>query len=106
MSELETKRLRLAVEEVAANIVNYSGATSIRITAAVDNGQLVVTIMDDGQPFDPTTADATDLSIPADQRPPGGMGIVLLRQMTDSQEYEYRSGRNVLTVRKKLKVDS
>jgi len=102
MSELETKRLRLAVEEVAANIVNYSGATSIRMAAAVDNGQLVVTIMDDGQPFDPTTADATDLSIPADQRPPGGMGIVLLRQMTDSQEYEYRSGRNVLTVRKKL----
>ena len=103
MSELETKRLRLAVEEVAANIVNYSGATSIRLVAAVDNGQLVVTIMDNGQPFDPTTADATDLSIPADQRPPGGMGIVLLRQMTDSQEYEYRSGRNVLTVRKKVR---
>lgn len=102
MSKRETKRLRLAIEEAAANVVNYSGATSIRLTTAVDNGQLVLTISDDGQHFNPASATTPDLSIPADQRPPGGMGIVLLRQMTTSLDYQYLSGRNVLTIRKNI----
>ena len=102
MSERETKRLRLAVEEVAANIVNYSGASSIAITTVSDDGQLVLTIQDDGRPFDPTTAETADLSIPADERPPGGIGLVLLRQMTNSQEYQRQGSHNILTIRKNI----
>ena len=70
MEGREAKRLRLAVEEAVANIINHGQATAIRLQAKTGDGQLVLTIDDDGQPFDPTADSATDFSVPADQRPP------------------------------------
>ena len=102
MSDKEAKRLRLAVEESVANVINYSGATSITLQTKVEDGQLVLTIDDDGQPFDPTQDSTTDLSIPPDQRPPGGLGIMFLHQMTDGLEYQRTEGHNILTLRKKV----
>jgi sigma-B regulation protein RsbU (phosphoserine phosphatase) len=100
IDEKEMKRLRLAVEESVANIINYGGATSITLQATVEDGQLVLTIDDDGQPFDPTEGSSTDLSVPADQRPPGGMGIIMLHKMTDGLEYQRVDGHNRLTLHK------
>jgi anti-sigma regulatory factor (Ser/Thr protein kinase) len=62
---------------------------------------LLLTIDDDGIPFDPTQTSVTDLSVPADQRPPGGMGIILLHQMTDGLAYQRVNGHNILTIKKK-----
>ena len=101
--EKEIKRLRLAVEEAVANVINHGEATNIDIQAGVQNEQLVFTIEDDGQPFDPTKASGTDLSVPADQRPPGGMGIILLHQMTDGLNYQRIDGHNILTMKKMIK---
>ena len=103
IDDKEAKRLRLAVEEAVANVINYSGATAITLQATVKDGQLMLTIDDDGQPFDPTEGSATDLSIPADQRPPGGLGIMFLHQMTDGLEYQRTDGHNILTLKKKVK---
>ena len=86
MEEREVKRLRLAVEEAVANVINHGQATAITLQASVENDQLVVTIDDDGQPFDPTADTPTDFSVPADQRPPGGLGIMYLHKMTDGLE--------------------
>jgi sigma-B regulation protein RsbU (phosphoserine phosphatase) len=97
----ETKRLRLAVEEAVANVINYGQASAITLQAMVADNQLTLTIDDDGQPFDPTKGSATDLSIPPDQRPEGGMGIILLQTMTDEQSYQRTDGHNVLTLIKK-----
>lgn len=103
LNEKETKRLRLAVEESVANVINYGEATSITLQAIMEDGQLVLTIDDDGKPFDPTENSTTDLSVPADQRPPGGMGIILLQQMTDGLEYQRTTdGHNILTLRKRI----
>lgn len=101
ISEKEAKRLRLAVEESVANIINYGEATAITLQTTISDGQLVFTIDDDGQPFNPTEGSATDLTVPADQRPPGGMGIILLQQMTDRQEYQRSNGHNILKLYKK-----
>ena len=101
INEKETKRLRLAVEEVVANIINYSGATVIKLQKREEDGQLVMTIDDDGQPFDPTVESTTDLSVPADERPPGGMGIIFLHRMTDGLTYQRIDGHNILTIIKK-----
>jgi sigma-B regulation protein RsbU (phosphoserine phosphatase) len=103
IDEKETKRLRLAVEESVANIINYGEATGITLQAKVEDGQLVLTIDDDGKPFDPTEGSATDLSVPPDQRPPGGMGIILLQQMTDGLAYQRSNEHNILTLRKKVR---
>ena len=104
MEGREAKRLRLAVEEAVANIINHGQATAIRLQAKTGDGQLVLTIDDDGQPFDPTADSATDFSVPADQRPPGGLGIMFLHQMTDGLEYQRHDGHNVLKIIKGKKV--
>lgn len=97
----EARRLRLAVEEAVANVINYGQATAITLYAEVEAGRLVLTIDDDGVPFDPTQGSQTDLSVPADQRPPGGMGIILMHQMTDALSYQRIDGHNVLRMEKK-----
>lgn len=102
MEEKEAKRIRLAVEEAVANVINHGEATNINLQTTVEDNMLVFTIDDDGQPFDPTQASATDLSVPPDQRPPGGMGIILLHQMTDGLAYQRIDGRNILTMKKKI----
>ena len=102
MEEKEAKRIRLAVEEAVANVINHGEATNINLNTSVENDMLVFTINDDGLPFDPTQASATDLSVPPDQRPPGGMGIILLHQMTDGLAYQRIDGHNILTMKKKI----
>lgn len=97
----EAKRLRLAVEEAVANVINYGQATAITVSAAVEADRLVLTIDDDGQPFDPTQDPATDLSVAADQRPPGGMGLILMQRMTDALDYQRSGGHNILRMEKK-----
>jgi sigma-B regulation protein RsbU (phosphoserine phosphatase) len=104
MEEKEAKRLRLAVEEAVANIINHGQATTINLQAKTDDSQLVLTINDDGQPFDPTVDSSTDFSVPADQRPPGGLGIMFLHEMTDGLEYQRVDGHNVLRIIKGKKV--
>jgi len=96
----EAKRLRLAVEEAVANVINYGQATTIRLQATTNDNQLVLTIDDDGQPFDPTADSATDFSVPADERPSGGLGIMFLHEMTDGLEYQRIDGHNILRIRK------
>ena len=98
----EAKRLRLATEEAVINIVNYSHAQTITLGADIDDGMLSLAIIDDGDPFDPTTADVTDTSIPADERRAGGLGLILIRQMTDVQEYRRVDEQNILIIRKKI----
>lgn len=103
ISEREAKRLRLAVEEAVANIINHGQATTIKLQAKTGDTQLVLTIDDDGQPFDPTAESATDFSVPADERPPGGLGIMFLHQMTDGLDYQIIDGHNVLKIIKEIK---
>ena len=100
MDGREAKRLRLAVEEAVANIINHGQATTIKLHAKTDDNQLVLTIDDDGQPFDPTADSSTDFSVPADERPPGGLGVMFLHQMTDGLEYQRIDGHNVLKIKK------
>lgn len=97
MEVRESKRLRLAVEEAVANIINHGQATTIKLQAKTYD-QLVLTIDDDGQPFDPTADSSTDFSVPADERPPGGLGIMFLHEMTDGLEYQRIDGHNVLRI--------
>ena len=99
----EAKRLRLAAEETVANIINHGQATAIRLQATVTDNQLELTIDDDGQPFDPTQDSPTDLTVPPDQRPPGGLGIMLLHQMTDGLDYQRVDGHNILKIKKARK---
>jgi anti-sigma regulatory factor (Ser/Thr protein kinase) len=99
-------RLRLAVDELATNIVThgYAGATvpgTIDVSVALDEKTLTVTLEDTGVPFDPRQVPPPDdLHVPLEQREVGGLGVFLALQGVDSFSYE-RIGdrnRNVLVV--------
>ena len=103
LSDHETPRLRVAVEEAVTNVISYARATSIVLTSEVRDAVLRLTVTDDGHPFDPTTAPMADTSIPVDKREEGGLGILFIRRMSDALEYRRDDGRNVLTILKRIK---
>jgi serine/threonine-protein kinase RsbW len=94
-------RLRLAVDEIATNIVNYGYERAnlsgdILVRATVDDDWLKVALEDSGIPYDPTTAaPPPDLDDPLEQRKIGGLGIFLTQIGVDDFRYEFRDGRNV-----------
>ena len=59
---------------------------------------LIFTLIDEGEPFDPTTLEAPDTSLPAEERPIGGLGVFLLKQIMDEVRYERQGTRNILTM--------
>ncbi|WP_218133231.1 ATP-binding protein [Methanofollis tationis] len=97
--------LELAVDEAVTNIMLHGYSSSecrIWISCGVEGGVVRVRIEDEGVPFDPTEAAEPDLEGDADERPIGGLGIHLIRRMTDELRYERAGGRNILVLEKIL----
>ncbi|MBR1517141.1 MAG: SpoIIE family protein phosphatase [Bacteroidales bacterium] len=105
----QTLNLRLAVEEAVVNVMEYAypdgveGAIKIRTKA--DGHRLRIVITDNGAPFDPTQATVADTSLSAEERPIGGLGILLVRRLMDSINYERIENQNVLTLVKKYDAE-
>ncbi len=102
MDDSDARRLRLALEEAVVNVVGYGHATAIVVSAEVADGRLLLTIDDDGLPFDPTQGSQNDMTVSADERPPGGLGIILMQKMTDRLSYERVGGHNILRMEKAI----
>ena len=101
-----TMSLNLAIEEAVVNVMSYAYPTNavgdIVVEAAVCNQQLRFIVIDNGKPFDPTSMDEIDTTLPVEDRDIGGLGIHLVRQIMDSINYERINGKNVLTLIKKI----
>ena len=101
-----TMSLNLALEEAVVNVMSYAYTAGTRgnvdIEAQANEQRLKFTISDWGIPFDPTAKKEVDTTLSAEERPIGGLGIHLIRQMMDSINYERIDGKNILTLRKKL----
>lgn len=99
-----TMKLNLAIEEAVVNVMNYAypqgTVGDVCIEARVRDGQLEFVISDSGAPFDPTAQQAADTTLSAEERPIGGLGIHLVRQLMDGVCYERTGGKNILTLRK------
>ena len=100
-------KLRLAVEEAVVNVIDYAYPMEINgkieIGIQSDGETLRVIIRDSGVAFDPTAKEKTDVSLSAEERPIGGLGILLVRELMDSINYERINGENILTLTKKIK---
>lgn len=100
--------LNLALEEAMVNCVNYAypaGATGqIALSISWDEAQheLRCILSDAGIPFDPTTAATPDTTLSPEDRPIGGLGILLVRQLMDSVSYQRSGQHNILTMCKKI----
>ena len=91
-------KAQIAADEIYSNIVYYSGATAATVTV-VDNGEtLRVCFADDGKPYDPTTAKEPDITLSAEEREIGGLGIFMVKKMAAEIDYRYENGKNILTV--------
>lgn len=101
------RQLRLAVEEAVVNVIDYAypSGTEGDITVKVmfDGHTLRVQIIDAGVSFDPTAKEAADTTLSVEDRQIGGLGILLVRELMDSVNYERTDGTNVLTLIKNLK---
>lgn len=102
---LEPDKLNLALEEAVANVILYAYPEGtdgeIILDLAPVKGALTFTITDSGKPFDPTAKEDVDVNAGVEERPVGGLGIHLVRQIMDEVRYERRAGKNVLILTKK-----
>lgn len=101
-----TMQMNLAMEEAVVNVMNYAYPKGekgeIDIEATTENERLTFVITDSGTPFDPTAKEDADTTLSAEERPIGGLGIFLVKQLMDSVGYERKEGKNVLTMRKSV----
>lgn len=104
ISEKLLPTLNLAIEEAMTNVVSYAydkgTVGEIRLNATYDAQlcELRFTLTDHGAPFDPTAAPDADTTLTAQERPIGGLGIFLVRQLMDRMEYRREGDDNVLTM--------
>ena len=102
----DTMGLNLALEEAVVNVMTYAYPKgtlgTVQIDAEANDQRLKLVITDQGSPFDPTAKEDADITLSVEDRPIGGLGIFLVRQLMDSINYERVNGSNVLTLRKKL----
>ncbi len=104
-------QLNLALEEAVVNVMNYAypGQTDMPIVLSVsaDEGAdgIVFRLTDNGVPFDPTRAEMPDVTLSAEERNIGGLGIFLVEQLMNRVAYEREGESNVLTMEWKRKSD-
>lgn len=99
----QTANVLLVAEELLVNVFSYAypegaeGKAEIRLE--VRGERLVFTVRDWGAPFNPfTEAPAPDLTSDIDTRPMGGLGIYLIRKVSEHQAYAYEAGANTITI--------
>jgi sigma-B regulation protein RsbU (phosphoserine phosphatase) len=94
--------INLAIEEAVSNVMLYAypdnKSGQVLVEFVKENGKLVFTISDSGIPFDPTQTPEADISLSAEERAIGGLGIHLVRQIMDEVRYARKDGKNVLTL--------
>jgi len=96
----------LAVEELITNCIKYGYEDAadhiIEVKLQISGNELALTVTDDGRPFNPLELPEPDIRLAIEDRPIGGLGIYLLRRMSDHMDYVRAAGRNSVTVRKSM----
>jgi serine/threonine-protein kinase RsbW len=91
--------LQLAVEEACANVIEHAYEAkggALRITFATRGPDVILTVIDQGPPFDPTSVAAPDLNLPLEERRIGGLGIHLIKRLMDELDYTTTERGNVV----------
>lgn len=101
-------KIRLAIEEAVENVVRYAyndgiGWLEAGTSLSADSLLLTIELRDAGTPFNPLDCPDPDITLDANQRKIGGLGIFLCKQMMDTIEYHYADGCNILTMTKKVR---
>lgn len=100
-------QIEIAVEEIFTNIANYAyapeiGRAKILVEAASSDSAVRITFTDRGVPYDPLAKEDPDITLSAEERDIGGLGIFMVKKSMEGIHYEYKDGQNILTIEKKL----
>ena len=98
-------QIDVAVEELFVNIAHYAyeheaGNAVIGIGIEEEPKAAVISFIDHGKPYDPLAKKDPDITLSAEERPIGGLGIYMVKKSMDDVRYEYTDGKNVLTIKK------
>jgi serine/threonine-protein kinase RsbW len=106
LPEVVRRSVNVALDELLTNGLSHGMAGreggSLTVEVELDQKRLTVTLTDDGPPFDPFRQAAPDTTLSVDERPIGGLGIHLVRELMDDVSYERREGQNVVVLVKQL----
>ncbi len=97
----------IAVEEIFVNISHYAynpevGPATIRAEVTEEPLTVTLTFVDHGVPYDPLAKADPDITLSAEEREIGGLGIFMVKKSMDQVKYEYKDGQNILTIQKRL----
>jgi serine/threonine-protein kinase RsbW len=97
----EASRILILLEELITNSMKYGypdrpECGRVEIVLALNHARLEIEFIDDGCAFDPFAAPPPNLETPLETRIPGGLGLHILRSLTDEARYERRNGNNVI----------
>lgn len=98
-------QLDIAVDELFTNIASYAYGEETGeavIEMEFPDGFAEITFRDRGIPYNPLERPDPDITLPAEERPIGGLGVYMVKKSMDSVSYRYEDGQNILTIRRKL----
>ena len=100
-------QIDVAVEEVYVNIASYAydsagGSATVRVEVLRDPLAMSITFIDHGVPYDPLKKPDPDVTLSAEERQIGGLGIYMVKKSMDSVDYEYKDGQNILRIQKNI----
>ncbi len=100
-------QIRVAMDELLSNVVRYAykpGTGSVTVGFEFDEAERLVTLTftDEGIPYDPLQKEDPDVTLPAEERGIGGLGIFLVRKTMDGMKYRREDGKNILQITKKI----
>lgn len=100
-------QIDIAVEEIYVNIARYAyhpetGNATIQCVVGGDPLTVSIQFQDGGKPYNPLEKSDPDTTLSAEERDIGGLGIYMVKKSMDDIGYEYKDGRNILTINKSI----
>lgn len=98
-------QINIAIDELFSNIAHYSynpeiGQATVRVEVMKNPLAVSITFIDNGVPYDPLSKEDPDLTLSAEERKIGGLGIYMVKKSMDEITYEYKDGQNILSIKK------
>lgn len=100
-------QIDIAIDELFGNIAQYAynpgeGPATVRVEVTENPLSVILTFIDKGVPYNPLEKSDPDISLSAEDRQIGGLGIYMVKKTMDEIVYEYKDGQNILKVKKSL----
>lgn len=100
-------QIDIAIDELFSNIAYYAynpdvGNATVRVEVIENPLTVKISFIDNGVPYDPLAKADPDVTLSAEEREIGGLGIYMVKKSMDDISYEYKDGQNILTIKKRL----